>query len=273
MLQQLVFLHGQKPGTRALIVGAEHVSFSAILTLAHAGTEVVGMVTELPRHQSLAVFRLGTRFRYRTPLWTRTVVAAIHGSPHVEEVELADVVTGRTRRVSCDTVVFTADWIPDHELAVTAGLDLDPGTLGPAVDTCLRTSRVGVFAAGNVLHAAETADVAALSGRHVAVSAARFLADGVWPSPRVPIVCEPPLGWIVPNVLSPEPARPPRHRFLLRSRSFLDGPEIQIVQDARSLWTGRLRRSIPGRSARLPDSWTRSFDPGGEAIRVGVVRA
>ena len=38
------------------------------------------------------------------------------------------------RSVECDTVVFTADWIPDHELAVLAGVELDPGTRGPAVD-------------------------------------------------------------------------------------------------------------------------------------------
>ena len=53
-LQQLVYLKGLTPGTRALVVGAEHVSFSALLTLAHGGARAVGMVTELPRHQSLA---------------------------------------------------------------------------------------------------------------------------------------------------------------------------------------------------------------------------
>ena len=125
-LQQLVELGGEV-GRRALVVGAEHVSFSAVATLAHAGTEVVGMVTELPRHQSLALFRLGVALRYRAPLWTRTAVSGIYGHPRVEEVELLDVDGGSTRRVACDTVVFTADWIPDHELAALAGLELDPG--------------------------------------------------------------------------------------------------------------------------------------------------
>src|SRR5439155_1084935 len=35
-LQQLVELQGERVGTRAVVVGAEHVSFSAVLTLAHA---------------------------------------------------------------------------------------------------------------------------------------------------------------------------------------------------------------------------------------------
>ena len=53
-LQQLVYLKGRPVGERALVVGAEHVSFSALLTLAHGGARAVGMTTELPRHQSLA---------------------------------------------------------------------------------------------------------------------------------------------------------------------------------------------------------------------------
>ena len=73
------------------------------------------------------------------------------------------VQTGAARFVPCEVVVFTGDWIPDHELARPAGLAMDPGTRGPAVDTRLETSAPGVFTAGNLVHAAETADIAALS--------------------------------------------------------------------------------------------------------------
>ena len=67
-LQQLVHLRGEKVGSRAVIVGAEHVSFSAVATLAHGGASVAGLVTELPRHQSLAAFRVGAALRYRAPV-------------------------------------------------------------------------------------------------------------------------------------------------------------------------------------------------------------
>src|SRR6185295_17904128 len=46
LLQQLVALRGQRIGGRAVVVGAEHVSFSAVMTLAHAGATTVAMVTE-----------------------------------------------------------------------------------------------------------------------------------------------------------------------------------------------------------------------------------
>jgi thioredoxin reductase len=266
MLQQLVYLQRLPAGRRALVVGAEHVSFSAIVTLAHGGARTVALTTELERHQSLAAFRLGALARYRVPVWTRTRVSAIRGRPRVEEVELTDLASGATRAVACDTVVFTGDWIPDHELAVMAGLELDPLTRGPAVDGALRSSAPGVFGAGNVLHGAEQADVAALSGRHAAAAVAAYLEDGAWPARRVPLVCEPPLGWIAPNAVAEGAGDPARDRFALRSREFLRAPRIELAQGERLLWSGRLARVMPGRSARLPSAWTREVDPAGGPV-------
>jgi thioredoxin reductase len=271
MLQQLVELSGERVSGRALVVGAEHVSFSALLTLTRAGAEVVAMVTELPRHQSLAVVRAAAAARYRTPLWTRTAVRAIHGHPRVEEVELEDLDSEATRTLACETVIFTADWIPDHELAVSGVMELDPGTRGPRVDTALRTSRPGVLAAGNLVHAAEPADVAALSGRHAGASAARWLSGAsAWSAPAIPITCRPPLGWISPNALAPTPEVPPRGRFLLRSSVFLRRPKIEIKQDERRLWRGTIARLGPGRSVGLPAGWRARVDPAGGAIEVAL---
>jgi thioredoxin reductase len=270
-LQQLVYLQGLPAGRRALVVGAEHVSFSAILTLAHGGAKTVALTTELPRHQSLAAFRLGALLRYRVPVWTGTRVSAIRGRPRVEEVELTDA-DGTARTVACDTIVFSADWIPDHELAVMAGLELDPITRGPAVDATLRSSARGVFAAGNVVHGAEQADVAALAGRHAAAGVARYLDDGVWPAGRVPIVCEAPLGWIAPNAVSGA-GDPPRGRFALRARELVRGARVELRQGERRLWGGRVARLMPGRSARLPHGWASAVDPAGPPVVCALRRS
>ncbi|MGA8926623.1 MAG: NAD(P)/FAD-dependent oxidoreductase, partial [Solirubrobacterales bacterium] len=220
-LQQLVHLEGHKVGRRAVIVGAEHVSFSAVSTLAHGGASVAGLVTELPRHQSLTAFRAGAAVRYRAPVWTRTALSAIHGMERVESVELTELESGRTRTIDCDLVVFTADWIPDHELAVMAGCELDRGSLGPLVDTALRTTTPGVFAAGNLVHPAETADVCGLDGRHAAPAVAAYLhGPGEWPS-SVRVTAPAPLAWIAPNLVLASGHPPPRNRFLLRSREFV----------------------------------------------------
>jgi thioredoxin reductase len=265
-LQQLVHLRGKKVGHRAVIIGAEHVSFSAVATLAHAGASVAGLVTELPKHQSLAAFRAGAAVRYRAPVWSRTAISAIHGDQRVESVELTELGSGRTRTVECDLVVFTADWIPDHELAVMAGCDLDPGSLGPLVDQGLRTTRPGVFAAGNLLHPAETADICALDGRHVAASVSAYLRGSrEWPS-GVRLLARDPIAWVAPNLLIAAGHHPPRGRFLFRSREFVRRARVRIRQDGRGLWRARIGRLVPGRSAHIPFEWAESVDPAGGPV-------
>jgi thioredoxin reductase len=267
MLQQLVHLRGERIGKRAVIVGAEHVSFSAVATLAHAGASVAGLVTDLRKHQSLAAFRVGAAVRYRAPVWTRTAVTNIRGTDRVESVELTELDSGRTREVECDLVIFTADWIPDHELAVMAGCELDPGTLGPLVDPAFRTARRGVFAAGNLVHPAETADLCALDGRHAAAPIAAYLRGaGEWPA-HIRLAARSPLAWVVPNLLLGTGHPPPRGRFLVRSQGILRRPRITVRQDRRELWSGRLRRLVPGRSAHIPAGWSAAVDPaGGPAV-------
>ncbi|MGA2011440.1 MAG: FAD-dependent oxidoreductase [Solirubrobacteraceae bacterium] len=275
-LQQLVNLAGESPGRRAVIVGAEHVSFSALATLAHAGAEAVAMTTELPRHQSYALFRAGAALRYRTPLLTRTAVTAVHGRRRVEGVQLTDLDTGHVSSLACDTVVFTADWVPDHELAVAAGADLDPATAGPRVDGALRTTRPGLFAAGNILHGAETADVAALAGRHCARAVRDHLRGAPWPAAPVPLVCEAPLHWITPGAVEAHarpPAPPPRGRYLLRAREELLDARIALVQDGRELTRQRLVRVTAGRSAALTPAWADAVDGHGGPVLARVLAA
>jgi thioredoxin reductase len=282
-LQQRVYLGGERLLGPAVVVGAEHVSFSAAMTLAHAGAEVVALVTEYPRQQSYAAFRLGAALRWRIPVWTAASVRRVTGRGQLKGVEIADARTGTVRFVACRTLVFTGDWIPDHELAWATGLDMDPGTRGPAVDTALRTSAPGVFAAGNLVHAAETADIAALSGRHAARHIADTLAlarDG-GNAARLPVFVEPPLCWISPNAIGaasgavPSPGRltgtpPPLGRFTLRSSEFRKLARLEVRQDGGRLAVSRPARLIPGRPAHLPANWIAKADPAGGPVSVMI---
>jgi len=270
-LQQLARLGRGTVGRRAVVVGAEHVSFSAALTLRHAGCEVTAMVTRERRHQSYAVLRLAAT-RGRVPVLTRTVVTTIAGRARVEAVEVADLASGATRRLECDTVVFTGDWFPDHELARRGGLAIDAGTHAPAVDAGYRTSTPGVFAAGNLLHGAETAGVCARDGEWVAAAMLDWLAAGARPWPAadaVPVECVAPLRWVSPNAAVPG-AHLPHGRFLLRSGAFARWPRITVDQAGRTLWSGRLRRTVPTMPVRLRANWLDRIDPQGGAVRVSV---
>ncbi len=273
-LQQLVTLHGAAVGRRAVVVGAEHVSFSAVMTLAHARCATVAMVTEEPRHQTYPALAWLAARRRRVPILTRQRIQAIRGRDRVEAVELVDLLTGAVRTLACDTVVFTGEWIPDHELARVGGLAIDTGTRGPRVDGSLRCSSPGVFAAGNLVHAAETADVAALGGRHAAAAVAAFLGGAAWPEAApTPIVATPPIRWIAPNASAADVRTVPQGYSLLRVDRFLDGPEIEVRQGERVLARQRFRRLVPARSIHLDAAWTASVDAAGPPLTVGVRHA
>ncbi len=161
-LQQLV-QRGLFDGKRAVIVGAEHVSFSAIMTLRHAGAKAIAMVTDQAKHQTYLPLKLATATLRRVPVITGDHIAEIHGDVRVEAVTLDS-----GRRIECDTVIFSGDWIPDNELARHLGIALQTGYPAASVDANFATNQPGIYAIGNVAHAVKAADLCALDGRDLA---------------------------------------------------------------------------------------------------------
>ncbi|MGW3206464.1 NAD(P)/FAD-dependent oxidoreductase [Streptomyces sp. NPDC001135] len=268
-LHQAVHLFGQRIGTRAVVVGADDVSYRAADTVRAAGAEVVALVTEHPRARTGPARVRSARLRHLVPLLTDTTVTELLGRGRLSGVRVRHR-DGRTTVLPCDTVVFTGDFVPDHELARRGALTLDPGTRGPAVDARLHTSRPGVFAAGNVLHAAEPAGTAAREGGRVAEAVLDFLAGGPWPDHGVPLVVEAPLRWIAPNRVAPtaRPAGP----HLLRTDAPLHRAVLYVCQDGRLLHRERLGPGTapPHRTLTLTARWHDRVDPEGGQVRVGV---
>ncbi|MGW8455453.1 NAD(P)/FAD-dependent oxidoreductase [Streptomyces niveus] len=256
-LQRTVRLRHRPLGRRALVVGAESVSYSAVRTLREAGVEVVAMVTELPHHQVSPATALDARLRHGVPLLVGTRVGELLGRGRLSGVVLRRA-DGRSTTVACDTVVFTGDWIPDHELARLGGVTLDRATRGPAVDGSFRTDRAGVFAVGNLLHGIEPAGTAAREGLLAAAPVLRHLTDGAAPAARVPVQVEAPLRWITPSRLDPADPRVATGGFILRTESRL-APWSSLVVSRAGTELHRQRLVLgapPNRTLRLSAAWT-----------------
>jgi glycerol-3-phosphate dehydrogenase len=265
-LQRLVG-RGLPVGTRAVVVGAEHVSYSAALTLRHAGVSVVAMVASGPEHESFAAFAWTARSVLRIPLRVGSALTRILGRARVEAVEVTDLARGTTEIVECDTVVFTGDWFPDNELARRGGLSIDPGTVAPHVDARLRTSVPGVFAAGNLLHGAETADVCALDGRWVAESVAQWLSNPSWSAAGIAIQPIAPLRWTSPNAFAAGQERLPHGRLLVSSAVFAPKATVEARQTDTVLWSGRTNL-VPARTFAIRDGWSTRVDPDGGPVTI-----
>lgn len=260
-LQNFVYIHHHPVGKRALVVGADHVGFSAVMTLKHAGADVLGIVTEFPQHQSYFQYKLVSADRYRVPLMTNQKVTNIFGKKRVEAVELTDVRSGAIQTIACDTLVFTGGWIPDYELAFSGELQIDPNLKGPRINLQMQTSAKGVFAAGNLIHAAETADVAAISGRLAAAKVQDYLNTGKWcASSSVPIDYEAPIAWASPQAIDPGAQHAPHGHFILRVSDVLQRPTLLVKQEGRVLWQKSYRSLLPNLPIYVPDGWLKQLN-------------
>lgn len=271
-LQRFVYEHELPVGKRAVIVGAERVSLSVVLTLMHAGVRVLNMITELPHHQLYLPVFLPAKILFadilaRAPILINKRVTNIFGHPRVEGIEITDLDSGKTQVIECDTVVFTGDWVPENELARRADVKTGRPALGPQVDSRFRTSQQGIFAAGNLLRGVETADWAAWEGRSAARSIARFLENTGWNGSRLEIHAESPLDWIYPNVLSPD-AFP--SRFRIRSREFRDHIALRVMQGQRVLYHQNFRRLLANTSINISSEWARNVDFSSEPLKIEV---
>ena len=268
-LQQLVHLHHRSPGQRAVIVGAEHVSYSAVMTLAEGGCRTVAMVTDLSKHTTFEAFDRYARLRYRFPVLTESFISDIRGRSRVTHADVTNRVTGSTHTVQCDTVVFTGSWITDNELASRHHVAIDPASSGVIVDAGFRSRLPGVFAAGNVVHPAETSDVCSSEGRHVARSVLGWLQSRSWPAHPIALQATPPLRWVAPGCLT-DHQPPPGSRFVMRSDLFKRAPRLTVTQGRRELWRGRAPSLVPDRPVSLTSEWLTEVELGEAAASVVV---
>lgn len=239
-LQGMVYLEHARPFRRPVILGTELVSFSAIMTCAHAGIRPVAMVDSRRATAARWPSCLYPRIK-GIPLYLSTKLVSIEGRERVESV-IIDGPKGR-KRIETDGVIVSGHFRSESTLIVTSHLARDPGTGGPAVDSAGRCSDPTYYAAGNMLHPVETAGWCWSEGRRVGLAIARDLKSGL-PAERAPVTVESDaLAWVVPQFVSPEQAldrlqlrvnRPVNGRLSVR----VDGREVA----SRRIWTRPDRR-------------------------------
>jgi NADPH-dependent 2,4-dienoyl-CoA reductase/sulfur reductase-like enzyme len=174
-LQQMVYLAGMKPCTRAVIVGSELVAFSNLLTLRHAGAHAVALVESGDR---VAAPRAGAwiiPLLFRTRVLTRTRIVRVLGGARVTGVEVDR--DGARETIACDAVVFSGRFVPETALLWDSPVALDPGNGAPVVDRHGRCTDPAYFAAGNMLPPVAASWTAWEAGRRIAHAIAAGLRE------------------------------------------------------------------------------------------------
>ncbi len=201
-LQQAIYLHGQKPFRRPVVIGSELVAFSTLLTLGHVGVRPVALIEAGPRIVARRPADWVTRLAFGVPVLCNARLERILGREQVEGVEI-DRGYG-PERLDCDGVVFTGQFRPETALLLPSHLAVDAGTGGPAIDQFWRCSDPAYFAAGNLLRGIETAGCCYREGRAAADALLAGLANRLPPAARqIPVRAAGELSYVYPQRLSP----------------------------------------------------------------------
>ncbi len=162
--QQRVYMNGERPLQRPIIIGSEWVSFSNLMTCRHLKIKPVAMIAEHSKHNAPAYFAWGAKLWFGMNILHNAKLLAILGSNKVEAVEILEDTVKRT--IACDGVIISGQHRSENALFANGFLERQGAA--PKVTNRFCTSRAHVFAVGNVLDGLETAGMCMKRGQELA---------------------------------------------------------------------------------------------------------
>ena len=177
--QRLVNMEGMMPGRKVVILGSGDIGLIMARRMVWEGAQVEMVCELMPYSSGLNRNIVQCLEDNNIPLYFNTTVINIHGKERVEGVTVAEVDPATrlpkmetARFVECDTLMLSVGLIPENELTLGAGVEMDRITSGAVVDAARQTTAEGIFACGNVLHVHDLVDnvsaEAAIAGENAA---------------------------------------------------------------------------------------------------------
>lgn len=257
LAQRYINIENLKPGSRAVILGSGDIGLIMARRCTLEGISVEGVYELMPYANGLRRNVKNCLDDFGIPLHLSTTVTRVIGHDRVEAVEVSQVderlapIPGTERIVPCDTLLLSVGLIPENELSVAAGVELDPRTRGAVVDQCLQTGVPGIFACGNVLHVHDLADnVTAESERAGAAAAAYALGTGAGAVPDCELTVSPAgiAGYALPGRITTVTLT----RLNFRVRRPVDAARVRILAEGEELLAGKVRAFKPSVMESFP---------------------
>lgn len=278
LAQRYINIENLKPGSRAVILGSGDIGLIMARRCTLEGISVEGVYELMPYANGLRRNVKNCLDDFDIPLHLSTTVTRVIGHDRVEAVEVSQVderlasIAGTERIVPCDTLLLSVGLIPENELSVAAGVELDPRTRGAVVDQSLQTGVPGIFACGNVLHVHDLADnVTTESERAGAAAAAYALGAGAGVVPDCELTVSPAgiAGYALPGRITAVTLT----KLNFRVRRPVDTARVRILADGEEPFAGKVRAFKPSVMESFPlpaKAIQRALDLGASGIVLSV---
>jgi len=259
LAQRYINIENLKPGSRAVILGSGDIGLIMARRCTLEGISVEGVYELMPYANGLRRNVKNCLDDFGIPLHLSTTVTRVIGHDRVEAVEVSQVderlapIPGTERIVPCDTLLLSVGLIPENELSVAAGVELDPSTRGAVVDQSLQTGVPGIFACGNVLHVHDLADNVTTESERAGVAAAAWALGGA-EACAAGTGCELTVspagiaGYALPGRITTVTLT----RLNFRVRRPVDTARVRILADGKELFAGKVRAFKPSVMESFP---------------------
>ena len=254
LAQRYINIENLKPGSRAVILGSGDIGLIMARRCTLEGISVEGVYELMPYANGLRRNVKNCLDDFGIPLHLSTTVTRVIGHDRVEAVEVSQVdehlapIPGTGRIVPCDTLLLSVGLIPENELSVAAGVELDPRTRGAVVDQSLQTGVPGIFACGNVLHVHDLADNVTTESERAGAAAAAWALGAVGTAARVTDTsCELTVsptgiaGYALPGRITAVALT----KLNFRVRRPVDAARVRILAGDEELFAGKVRPFKP----------------------------
>ncbi|MDR3086268.1 MAG: FAD-dependent oxidoreductase [Christensenellaceae bacterium] len=207
LAQRLVNMEGLLPGKEIVILGSGDIGLIMARRMTWEGAKVKMVCELMPYSSGLTRNIVQCLEDNDIPLYFNTTVVEIHGRERLAGVTIAKVdeqtkkpIPGTEKFVPCDTLLLSVGLIPENELSLQAGIEMDPVTGGARVSQERQTSLPGVFACGNVLHVHDLVDNVSEEAEIAGAAAARFAKGEEGQQGReIPVRAEGGVRYVVPQ--------------------------------------------------------------------------
>lgn len=257
LAQRYINIENLKPSSRAVILGSGDIGLIMARCCTLEGISVEGVYELMPYANGLRRNVKNCLDDFGIPLHLSTTVTRVIGHDRVEAVEVSKVdehlvpIPETERIVPCDTLLLSVGLIPENELSVAAGVELDPRTRGAVVDQSLQTGVPGIFACGNVLHVHDLADnVTTESERAGEAAAAWALGAGAGAVPDREFTVSPAgiAGYALPGRITAVALT----KLNFRVRRPVIAARVRILADGEELFAGKVRAFKPSVMESFP---------------------
>ena len=259
LAQRYINIENLKPGSRAVILGSGDIGLIMARRCTLEGISVEGVYELMPYANGLRRNVKNCLDDFGIPLHLSTTVTRVIGHDRVEAVEVSQVderlapIPGTERIVPCDTLLLSVGLIPENELSVAAGVELDPRTRGAVVDQSLQTGVPGIFACGNVLHVHDLADNVTTESERAGAAAAAYALGGsadVEASTGCQLTVSPAgiAGYALPGRITAVALT----KLNFRVRRPVDAARVRILAGGEELFAGKVRPFKPSVMESFP---------------------